>query len=61
MPTYRYTDPEVRVYHAFGEIKEGDVVVADEQPDHRFVELTEDEAARLLAVEVHADREEEQG
>jgi len=36
MPEYVYVDDEPRVYHDFGVLKNGDVVIADQLPDHRF-------------------------
>jgi hypothetical protein len=43
MPTYRYQDPEPRVYHDFGPLIEGATVDADQAPDHRFTQ-TDDTA-----------------
>jgi hypothetical protein len=39
MPSFRYGDPEPRIYHAYGYLVDGAVIDADQAPDHRFTEV----------------------
>jgi len=65
MPWFQYDDPEVRDYHHFGRLQQGDVVEADPadhlpadatsddragwRPDHRFAPVTAAHARKVIA------------
>lgn len=51
MAYFRYEDDEERSYFSFGDLKRGDLVTASELPDHRFVQLSDEEVQLVTSTQ----------